>query len=244
MATIWKGKAARATDADIDRIAADAGIEAAALRAFRQIEAPRGPFDDQGRVTILFERHHFWKRTNAAQRAAAGPAIANKSAGGYGRYDQQYGKLEKAFAINEKAALESTSWGSGQTMGFNAKLIGYKSAAEMVEAYAASEVTQIEGIVAFLRASNLILPLRKKDWVRVAVGYNGAGQAKHNYSGRLAKAYAGFAQIAKATASGDSAVLKQIKALGFKTIAEFQKAKGLKADGIAGPITLAALKVS
>ena len=39
-----------------------AGIEGAVLRAFRKEEAPRGPFDDKGRVTILFERHYFWKR--------------------------------------------------------------------------------------------------------------------------------------------------------------------------------------
>jgi murein L,D-transpeptidase YcbB/YkuD len=241
---IWKGKGIRATDADIDAIAARAGIEPAALRAFRQIEAPRGPFDGQGRVTILFERHHFWKRTTAAQRAAAGPAIANPVAGGYGRESEQYGKFQKAFAINERAALESTSWGSGQTMGFNARLIGYKSAADMVEAYADSEVTQIEGIVAFLKANNLIGALKAKNWTKVAIGYNGAGQAKHNYSGRLAAAYAGFAKIAKATASGESAVLKQIKALGFASVADFQKAKGLKPDGIAGPITLAALKAA
>ena len=239
---IWKGKGVRATDADIESIAAGASIEAAALRAFRQIEAPRGPFDDQGRVTILFERHHFWKRTTATQRVAAGPAICNATAGNYGSNAGQYAKLQKAFAINEKAALESASWGSGQTMGFNSGLIGYKNAAAMVTAYADSEVTQIEGIAEYLRATKLLAPLRAKNWVRVAVGYNGSGQAKHNYSGRLAIAYAGFARIAQASASGDSAVLKQVKTLGFASVKDFQKAKGLVADGIAGPITLAALK--
>lgn len=241
---IWKGRGLRASDADIDRIAAAADIEPAALRAFRQIEAPHGPFDSLGRVTILFERHHFWKRTTKAERAAAGAVLANPSAGGYGAYSAQYGKLEQAAAINESAAFESTSWGSGQTMGFNALSIGYRNAAAMVAAYADSEVTQIEGIGEYLRVNRLLPALRARDWVKVAVGYNGAGQARHNYSGRLAAAYAGFAKVAKATAAGESAVLKQIRALGFAGVADFQKAQGLKADGIAGPLTLAALKAA
>lgn len=241
---IWKGKGVRASEADIDRIADAAGIEGAVLRAFRKEEAPRGPFDDKGRVTILFERHYFWKRTTQAQRAAAGPAIANPAAGGYGTYASQYGKLEKAVAINERAALESASWGSGQIMGSNYGAVGYKSVADMVAAFADSEVTQIEAIVAYLKTNRLLPALKSKDWVRVAVGYNGKGQATHNYSGRLAASYAGFAKLARATVSGDSAVLRQIKALGFATVADFQKAKGIKADGIAGPITLATLKAA
>lgn len=239
---VWKGKGVRATDADIDRIATDAGLEPAVLRAFRQVEAPRGPFDEKGRVTILFERHYFWKRTTAAQRSAAGPEIANATAGGYGTYASQYGKLEKAFAINPRAALESCSWGSGQIMGANYALVGYASPDAMVEAFAASEVTQIEAIVAYLKSARLIPAMKAKDWARVAKGYNGAGYAQHNYDGRLAAAYAGFKKLEKA--SPVKTVAQQIKALGFATVADFQKAKGLKPDGIIGPITLAALKAA
>lgn len=241
---IWKGKGLLATEADIDRIADAAGIEGAVLRAFRKEEAPRGPFDAKGRVTILFERHYFWTRTTKAQRAAAGPEIANPVGGGYGSYASQYTKLEKAVAINERAALQSASWGSGQIMGSNYEAVGYGSAAEMVAAFADSEVTQIEAIVAFLKTNRLIPALKAKDWVRVAEGYNGKGQAQHNYSGRLAASYAGFAKLARATSSGDNAVLRQIKALGFADVAAFQKAHGLKVDGIAGPITLATLKTA
>lgn len=239
---VWKGKGVRATDADIDRIAEGAGIEPAVLRAFRQVEAPRGPFDEKGRVTILFERHYFWKRATAAQRKAAGSDIANAVAGGYGSYASQYSKLEKAFAINERAALESCSWGSGQIMGANFAMVGYRSAAEMVEAFAASEVTQIEAIVAYLKSAKLLAALRAKDWAKVARGYNGSGYAAHNYDGRLAAAYAAFKKLEKSSPAPSA--LAQIKALGFASVAAFQKAKGLVADGIVGPITLAALKAA
>lgn len=239
---IWKGKGIRATDADIDRIADAAGLDPAALRAFRQIEAPRGPFDDKGRVTILYERHYFWKRATPAQRAAAGAGIANPAAGGYGSYASQYGKLERAYAINPSAALESCSWGSGQIMGANAGMIGYASAEAMVKAFAESEVTQIEGIVAYLKSARLLPALRAKDWARVARGYNGPGYAKHNYHGRLATAYAAFRKLEKA--SPVASATARIKALGFADIAAFQKAKGLVPDGIIGPITLAALKAA
>jgi hypothetical protein len=239
---IWKGKGTRATDADIDRIANDAGVEPAALRAFRHVEAPKGPFDEKGRVTILFERHYFWERTTAAQRKAAGPDICNPLAGGYGTYASQYGKFERAFAINELAALESCSWGSGQIMGSNAKMIGYAMPAVMVASFADSEAKQIEGIVSYLKAARLLPALKAKDWARVARGYNGPRYAAHNYHGRLALAYAAFKKLEKASPAPTA--LSQIKALGFASVADFQRAKGLKADGIVGPITLAALKAA
>jgi hypothetical protein len=75
------------------------------------------------RPKILFERNIFCKRTDACFDSEA-PDISGP-AGGYGTLAEQYAKLEKAIALCARAklgiepALESTSWGLGQVMGFN-----------------------------------------------------------------------------------------------------------------------------
>jgi hypothetical protein len=41
--------------------------------------------------------------------------------------------------LDEEAALRSTSWGLGQTMGFNAGMVGYESAGAMTPTSSAAK---------------------------------------------------------------------------------------------------------
>lgn len=195
----FNGAARRLTDQDLPRIGSIIGVGEDVLHAITDVEAPKSGFDAQGRPRILFEPHIFYRELGPdAKRDEAvrqGLAYQNWKAGAYGPESGQYGKLERAMAIDANAALRSCSWGRGQIMGFNCKLVGYLTARTMAEAFAESEAAQVEAIVQFMASRRLDSHLRKidalkrpstpDDWRPVAEGYNGAGYATHNYHGRL-----------------------------------------------------------
>src|SRR5579884_1549312 len=76
------------------------------------------------RPLILFERHIFSKQTGGAFDAGH-PAISSAKPGGYAGGAKEYDRLGPAIVLNRHAALNSTSWGIGQVMGFNSKAAAY-----------------------------------------------------------------------------------------------------------------------
>jgi hypothetical protein len=91
--------------------------------------------------------------------------------------------------LDADAALRSASWGMGQTMGFNAQMVGYLSAAEMVKAFAAGEEAQLVAIARFCKKRGLDDELRSRDWTAFAHAYNGRNFTANNYDGKLRIAY-------------------------------------------------------
>jgi len=195
----FKGAAAKVTDEDIDQIAADLGVEAAAFRAVIAVEAAGSGFDRAGRPKALFERHHFHKHLKdtpalLAQAVSAGLAYPKWGEKPYPKgSDAVYAEIERACAIEKEAALLSTSWGLGQIMGSNFKMAGCASVEEMVEQACASEANQLRQMASFIRSAGLQDELKKKDWAKFARGYNGPGYAKNAYDTKLAAAYKKFA---------------------------------------------------
>jgi len=185
----------------LPRIGATIGVGEDVLHAIMDVEAPKSGFDGQGRPRILFDPHIFYRELGeGAERDAAvkqGLAYASWKLGTYGKESEQYGKLERAMKIDANAALRSCSWGRGQIMGFNHALAGYPNAEAMVTAFAASEASQIQGIVRFMASKKLDVHLRKidqlkqpstpYDWRPVAAGYNGSGYAQNGYHTKLAQ---------------------------------------------------------
>ena len=101
--------------------------ETAAVKAVVATELGiRGAFDEQGRPTILFERHVFSRLTNG-RYDRSDPDISNPASGGYGRFAEQYPKLERAKKLDKAAALKSASWGAFQIMGENYATAGFGS---------------------------------------------------------------------------------------------------------------------
>lgn len=101
------------------------------------------------RPVILFERHIFHSRT-AGRFDATAPDISSKNSGGYIGGAGEYKRLEAAITLNltrsgRRAALESTSWGLGQIMGFNHASAGFQTVEEMVAAMTTSEEAQLQG---------------------------------------------------------------------------------------------------
>jgi peptidoglycan hydrolase-like protein with peptidoglycan-binding domain len=171
--------------------------EAAALLGVQQsiiwtvvtVETAGCGFLRDRRPVVLFERHEFRRRT-AGRYDASHPDISGPP-GGYGQGGaNQYARLDRAVRLDRRAALESTSWGLGQIMGYNAKLAGYPDAASMVEQFCTGEDAQLLGMAHFIRNSKLNLALNRRAWADFARGYNGPAYAKNQYDQKLSDVHA------------------------------------------------------
>jgi len=177
------------TEDDYAEAAKSLEVEVAMIKAVAHIESPRGPFDPTGRPEILFERHYFHRFTSGKYDKTHAD-ISMASSGGYGKFSKQYGKLERAYALNPDAALRSVSWGRFQIMGNNYKAAGFTSAAKFVLAMTRSEAEHLKAFVNFVKADHTMLnALRRKDWAGFAKRYNGPSYAKYQYDTKLADAY-------------------------------------------------------
>jgi len=188
--------AARKLDlSEIESIATDLGVEPAAFRAVIVVEAAGSGFDKAGRPKALFERHHFYKHLKdapglRANAEAEGLAYAKWGTKPYPKgSDAVYAEIVRACAIDEEAALLSTSWGLGQIMGSNYKLAGCASVRGMVSEASESEAGQVRQMASFIKNAGLQDELQKKNWAAFARGYNGPGYAKNAYDVKLAQAY-------------------------------------------------------
>lgn len=187
------------TDARIAEIARENGIHPAALLAVKLIESgTKSGFLDSGKPQILFEGHVFYKYLKANVKSldmnklcAQYPNIV------YPKWDRlkyfggekEWTRLEQARKINLKYANYAASWGMFQVMGFNYKTCGCKSIDEFVEKMCTSQEQQLLLTLNFLKNSNLIVPLQKRQWATFAKGYNGPGFAQNKYHIKLQAAY-------------------------------------------------------
>ena len=192
----FRGVAVKLALEDIRMIADEAGVETAALRAVIAIESSGSGFDSTGRPKVLFEPHIFFRQLSGAERDRAvsqGLAYPKWGEKPYPKgSDAQYDRINKAMEINQSAALKSASWGLGQIMGFNHKMVGYGDVETMVLACLDSEANHLRMMLNFIRSSGLLDKLRNKDWAGFARGYNGPGYAKNQYDVKLASAYERF----------------------------------------------------
>lgn len=189
----------RLTDARIAEIARENGIHPAALLAVKLVESgTKSGFLDSGKPQILFEGHVFYKYLKANVKSldmnklcAQYPNIVypkwNKSK--YLGGEKEWTRLEQARQINVKYANYAASWGMFQVMGFNYKTCGCKTINEFVEKMCASQEQQLLLTLNFLKNSNLIVPLQKRQWATFAKGYNGPGFAQNKYHIKLQAAY-------------------------------------------------------
>lgn len=182
--------------ADIIVAAKGLGVEPATLKAVIDIEARSSGFDDQGRPTILFERHKMWKYLGEAnyftkrdQLNALFPDVCSSSPGDYNARPQ-YEKLAIAESLHWEAAHLSASWGLGQVMGFNAESLGYPSLKAFVDAMYESEAKQLDAMCRYIKVNYLVDELQRHDWAGFAKGYNGSNYYINKYDTKLAAAYA------------------------------------------------------
>lgn len=231
-------------------------------RLFAVVDGRREPL-------IRFEGHQFYRLLPQDKRAIAVAAgLAAPRAGAVANPRTQEGRwklLSKAKRIDRAAALQAVSWGAGQVMGLHWQRLGYGSVEELVAEARDGAAGQFRLMARYIERAGLIRALRERDWRSFARGYNGPGYARHGYHERLEAAWrrhggaAGQAPKVRPLKAGTrgaevKALQQALTAAGFATAADgwfgrrtekavraFQAANDLAADGIAGPITLAAL---
>ena len=193
----------------LTRLSDQLAIDPVAAAAVLAIESGGAGMTDLGPI-IRFENHIFFDRWGASQPATFDDHFTFDSSRRWQSHrwrsvpttddwrvchrDGQPGEWDVfrfASGLDAGAAIESTSFGLAQIMGFNFRRIGYASPFEMAEAFGAGDGAQILGFFDFVATSSggkLVTALQSNDWTTFATGYNGAGKATQ-YADRMIAAH-------------------------------------------------------
>jgi len=183
----------------IEEKARELGVSTHAAAGIMKVESGGVTFSAATDKTMVrFENHVFWKEWGSANAATFNDHFDfDRSTGGkpweghrfrddpnkpwencHQSQEQEWRVMEFAAVLSGKEpAYRSASWGAGQIMGSNAKSIGYASAVDMAEAFKKAERPQVTGIFEYIKKAGLVDAVRKDDYLTVAKGYNGKGQA-------------------------------------------------------------------
>lgn len=233
------------------------GCDVAAVKAVFEVEAAGRFYEASGKLPRRFEPHHFPSQyrstigfTVAKGQAAWRASLALATSARRRMFDI-------AFGIDSEAAHDASSYGAPQIMGFNAELAGHTSATAMVHAFEQSADNQILAFVAFIQNAGLASHIRSHNWLALAAGYNGDGQAAV-YAARIESAYrrqsggVASATVLRVGSRGEAVEELQIALLAvgqdvtvdghygaetFKAVSAFQAQNGLVVDGLAGAVT-------
>jgi hypothetical protein len=200
---------------EITKVAAEFGLEPAALLAIAEIESGGRAFaavESRREPLIRFEGHYFDRRLSAENRTRArGLGLSSPAAGGIANPASQVARwrmLDRAMEIDRKAACESTSWGLGQVMGAHWAWLGYASVEALVKEARANAAGQARLMARYIDRAGLADALRRRDWAAFARGYNGPGYRANRYDSKLAGAFARYSK-GGATASGTPPAARQ-----------------------------------
>lgn len=250
----FTGQARPLTTAGIKAAATIVGATEAHIWAVLTVETGGFGFLPDRRPQILFERHWFHRLTDGRFTGKAPENISSAKTRGYLGGALEYDRLEKALALDETAALKSTSWGLPQMMGFNHARAGYATPQAMVQAFCDGEDAHLAAMARFIAADKtMAAALRSGAWAGFAERYNGPGYRENRYDSKMAEAYA-LAQrrtpdleLRAAQAGltflgfGPGAVDGLTGAKTKAAVADFQRGKSLPATGILGDVTAAAI---
>ncbi|MGQ3299640.1 N-acetylmuramidase domain-containing protein [Reyranella sp.] len=101
---------------------------------------------------------------------------------------EAWAQFDEASALDERAAIQATSWGLFQIMGFHYHALGFPTPYEF-KAAAFTEAGQLDLFVRFILANRPLQDaLQRKDWHAFAAGYNGPA-AVDVYAPKIAAAY-------------------------------------------------------
>jgi len=247
---------------DIAAVAREFNLEPAALLAVAEVESGGQVYavvDDKPEPLIRFEGHYFDRRlTPEKQLRARAEKLASPIAGKIPNPRTQAGRwrlLERAAAIDRKAAYESVSWGVGQVMGAHWAWLGFDSVDALVEEARGGADGQARLMARYIEKAGLAEALTARNWNAFARRYNGPDYRRYRYHTRIATAYQryrGISPEAEAAPSklGDTGLgVRQLQValtrhghrlqadgqFGERTeraVREFQRIHGLLADGI------------
>lgn len=184
------------TQVDFQAAADSIGLDVPAIQAVTDVESRGRGFLPDDRPVILFERHVMYRLLTseaglgeAVHFATAQPDVVNRTPGGYKGGAVEWDRLAAAIKIDRTTALQSTSWGLFQIMGFHWQRLRYPNVQAFVNAMYASEAQQLDAFCRLVRADSAMQrALLMHDWSRFAHIYN--GPSTKGYDTKLAQAFA------------------------------------------------------
>ncbi len=178
---------------DYTAAAKELGCETRMIRAMAKQEGRDHGFDHFNRPTILYEPLHFRRlaghQTEYMAKYHDLTFLQADSHHPYGPPSAQWRRLQKAYLIDARAALNSVSWGKFQILGEYFYLAGHASLQSYVSAMCTSEQEQLNAFVSYIRSKHLESALARKDWEAVACGYNGKYFKRYHYDTALQQQY-------------------------------------------------------
>ena len=174
------------TDTQIAALASKNDYAYAMLKAIIAVESGGVGFSRiTGKIIIQFEPSWFKRKYEDWKKFSEGYTWLNN---GVGNQDIEWKAFNSAFAIDADAAMQATSIGMMQVMGFHYQLLGFKTVGEMWDYAKESEANQVELAIRFIKANpKLDKAVKNKDCLTIAFYYNGSGYKKYNYDARLLK---------------------------------------------------------
>ena len=236
----------------IRQVADEFGYEPAALLAIAEVESGGRALARVGQrlePPIRFEGHYFDRRlTGQKQARARAEGLASPTAGKVANPSTQLGRwrmLERAVAIDAKAAYESVSWGLGQVMGAHWAWLGLASVEALVAEARSGAAGQVRLMARYIDKAGLADSLRKHDWEAFARGYNGPGYKRQSYHLKMASAHARHARHAAGPTSAPKILRQGMSGNDVRDLQLSLSALGqsVVADGVFGPQTARALRI-
>ena len=194
-------RSGRLTPEDFREVAAELGVDVAAIKAVVEIEAgiTHQGFHAPDKPLINFDLSMFRRFARSAginlskYTRSHAVVFARPNATRYGgQQAAQQARLDAAMTIDRRTAINGTFWGMFQIGGFNWKKCGADSPEHFVELMSRSERDQLELFAKFITNTGLLKYLKAHNWSAFARGYNGNSYAARGYHTRLAKAYAKY----------------------------------------------------
>lgn len=172
------------TTAEKTKLASEFNISLASLEMVVEVESGGKGFDEKtGKIIIQFEPHWFKRKAPCTPSGAWSLNSVDRQA-------NEWLAFNDAFSSNANAAMESTSVGLMQVMGFHFKLLGFKSVGEMWDYAKESEYNQLRLGLLFIKSnSKMYNALKNNDFGTFAYYYNGSNYKKFKYDERLASAF-------------------------------------------------------
>lgn len=147
-----------------------AEIEVEMLQSFIEVESGGKGFDSKtGKILIQFEPVWYKKKS---PYSPSGLWSVNK----VDVQSKEWEAFNDAFKSNPEVAMESTSIGLPQIMGFHWKALGYASVGAMWDEFKKGEIQQVSGLIKFITVDpRLLKAMKEKQFDKIASIYNGSG---------------------------------------------------------------------